>query len=99
SLGRTAMAQACPRMWTACSGGEFERALDYIERRYNDGRNYILHYVTAREAFDIGRAAAAGQNGDPSQFLDWAAPRYEADPERHPNPIEIDNEITRRTGP
>jgi hypothetical protein len=59
--------------------GPFDRALYYLERRYNDGKNYILHYVTAREAYNIARAAAADRTGDPGQYLDYVIPPYVAD--------------------
>lgn len=60
-------------------GPHFDQALAYLERRYNDGVNYVLHYVTAREAFNLARAAAADQRGDPSRFLNWIVPPYVAD--------------------
>jgi hypothetical protein len=34
--------------------------------------NIGLHYVTAREAYNIARAAEAGQNGNPAQYRDYA---------------------------
>lgn len=47
-----------------------------LERRYNDGDRYRLHYVTAREAFNIVRAAEDGRAGDPGLYRDYeiAAP-------------------------
>ena len=33
---------------------------DDLERRYNDGTAHVLHYVTAREAYNIAKAAEAG---------------------------------------
>jgi hypothetical protein len=62
--------------------GSFERSLGYLESRYNDGTNYTLHYVTAREAYNLVRAAAAGKTGDPGQYLDYTIPPYVADPPR-----------------
>ncbi|MCK5875637.1 MAG: hypothetical protein KAG82_13150 [Alcanivoracaceae bacterium] len=44
---------------------------DYLESRYNDGKNYALHYVTAREMYNIARAAEAGEQGNPSRFRDY----------------------------
>lgn len=43
----------------------------YLESRYNDGVNYALHYVTAREMYNIARAAEAGEQGNPSRFRDY----------------------------
>jgi hypothetical protein len=59
-------------------GKEMDDALTYLERKYNDGTRYILHYVTAREAFNVARAAADDKNGDPAQYYDYLIPRYVA---------------------
>lgn len=51
--------------------GERARALHrLLNEKYNDGRRYRLHYVTARQAYNIAKAAEAGLDGDPSQYLD-----------------------------
>ncbi|PWT99266.1 MAG: hypothetical protein C5B51_27585 [Terriglobia bacterium] len=60
-------------------GPRFENALSYLETRYNDGEHYVLHYVTAREAYNLIRAAADGKQGDPRQYFDYVIPRYAAD--------------------
>jgi hypothetical protein len=77
-------------------GAPFERVLTYLETRYNDGRNYILHYITAREAYNLARAAAAGKQGDPTQFLDWVVPPYVADPARPAGVSKAPGETARR---
>jgi hypothetical protein len=59
-------------------GGHLDRGLTYLERRYNDGLHYVLHYVTAREMYNLVRAAAAGKTGDPQQYMDWVIPPYES---------------------
>jgi len=51
-------------------GGALERLCSYLERRYNDGERYRLHYVTARETYNIIKAAEAGMDGDPGQYRD-----------------------------
>ena len=43
----------------------------YLETKYNDGENYILHYVSAREMYNIAKAAEAGKNGNPNQYRDF----------------------------
>ena len=63
-------------------GPRFESALTRLETAYNDGRHYILHYVTAREAFNLVRAAMDGKQGDPRQYYDYVIPPYVADPPR-----------------
>jgi hypothetical protein len=40
----------------------------YLAARYNDGRSWILHYVTAREMFNIAVAAMEGASGDPCAY-------------------------------
>jgi len=51
-----------------------------FERVYNDGRKYRLHYVTAREAYNIAKAAEAGMDGNPAHFRDFLIPPYPAMP-------------------
>ena len=45
-----------------------------LEARYNDGRRHVLHYVTAREMYNIIKAAEAGLGGDPGQYRDFLVP-------------------------
>ncbi|HEY4122769.1 MAG TPA: hypothetical protein VGM56_33125 [Byssovorax sp.] len=47
-------------------GRELHRAL----ARYNDGEKWKLHYVTAREMFNVAIAAMEGREGDPNAFRD-----------------------------
>jgi hypothetical protein len=62
----------------ATLGPSFDRALTYLERHYNDGTHYVLHYVTAREAYNLVMAAVDGKRGDPTQYYDRTIPRYVA---------------------
>lgn len=52
-------------------GAPIDAMHSYLEERYNDGREYALHYVTAREMYNIARAAEAGKAGDPNQYRDF----------------------------
>jgi hypothetical protein len=45
-----------------------------LEARYNDGERYVLHYVTAREMYNIIKAAEAGESGDPGSYRDYLIP-------------------------
>jgi len=54
----------------ACLGSDFDQTLSYMERAYNDGTSYVLHYISAREAYNLARAAAEGAQGPPEQYLD-----------------------------
>jgi len=62
----------------AALGSDFDLALRHLETRYNDGIRYILHYVTAREAYNIVRAAMDDRHGDPEAYRDWDAKPYVA---------------------
>lgn len=42
-----------------------------LNEQFNDGKRYKLHYATARQAFNIAKAAEAGLNGDPSIWMDF----------------------------
>jgi hypothetical protein len=46
----------------------------HLERAYNDGRRYVLHYVTARETYNIIKAAEAGHAGNPHHYRDFELP-------------------------
>jgi hypothetical protein len=61
-------------------GRQFHYILDYLERKYNDLKTYILHYVSARELYNIIKAAEAGKNDDPEQYRDYIVkpPRYDS---------------------
>ncbi len=56
-------------------GAPMDRAFTELETRYNDGVNWKLHYVSAREMYNIAKAAEAGLDGDPSQYRDHVVPR------------------------
>jgi hypothetical protein len=45
-----------------------------LETRYNDGERYKLHYVTAREMYNIVKAAEAGCAGEPGNYRDYVIP-------------------------
>ncbi|HET6432964.1 hypothetical protein [Dyella sp.] len=47
----------------------------YLESAYNDGQRHVLHYVTAREVYNIIKAAEAGKSGDPNAYRDFRLPR------------------------
>ena len=47
---------------------------DYLERAYNDGERFVLHYATAREVYNIIKAAEAGKSGNPNDYRDFELP-------------------------
>ena len=63
---------AADRNLAGLLGGGFEALFSDLERRYNDGRRWRLHYVTARELYNIIKAAEAGHTGDPSDYRNFA---------------------------
>jgi hypothetical protein len=44
---------------------------EHLARRYNDGVQYVLHYVSAREVYNIIKAAESGETGDPGTYRDY----------------------------
>jgi hypothetical protein len=43
----------------------------YLEQNYNDGLRYVLHYLTAREMYNIVKAAEDGHTGNPNIYRDY----------------------------
>ncbi len=56
-------------------GGEFEKLFGYLTRKYNDGSSYLLHFVSAREVYNIVKAAEAGEKGNPDRYRNYMLPR------------------------
>lgn len=46
-----------------------------ITKEFNDGTRYRLHYVTAREMYNIVKAAEDGKTGDPNAYRDYVIRR------------------------
>jgi len=44
---------------------------NHLETKYNDGENHVLHYVSAREMYNIVKAAENGMEGNPNQYRDF----------------------------
>ncbi len=61
-----------PELQAASVLGDGGRALHReLTGRYNDGKEWILHYVTAREMYNIAIAAIEGKSGNPADFRDY----------------------------
>ncbi len=56
-------------------GEPMDRMFTYLETQYNDGTNYVLHYVSAREMYNIIKAAEAGEAGAPGQYRNFIIER------------------------
>lgn len=48
----------------------------YLEKNYNDGINWKLHYMTAREAYNIVKAAEEEKTGDPATYRNYNVASY-----------------------
>jgi len=57
----------------AVFGGQMQRLWAALESRFKHP-NTRLHYVTAREAYNIIKAAEAGHDGNPAEFRDFDVP-------------------------
>lgn len=55
----------------AILGPATQRMFQYLSTRYNDGRDYVLHYVSARELYNIVKAAEEGVKGNPGEYRDF----------------------------
>lgn len=55
-------------------GPQMDAMHAYLEQTYNDGQRYMLHYVTARETYNIIKAAEAGHAGNPNDYRDFCLP-------------------------
>jgi hypothetical protein len=53
---------------------ETDALLSQLERSYGSG-DWRLHYVTAREAYNLVRAAEDGLSGDPDAYRDYQVKR------------------------
>ncbi len=60
----------------ALLGKDADQMYSYLEATFRDRPNYRLHYVTARELYNIVKAAEAGMEGNPGDFRDFLIPPY-----------------------
>lgn len=56
-------------------GAPMDAMHTHLEGAYNDGQRHVLHYVTAREMYNIIKAAEAGKGGNPGDWRDFVLPR------------------------
>ena len=55
-------------------GQSMRATFEYLCSAYNDGIEWKLHFVSAREAFNIIKAAESGASGDPGSYRDFVIP-------------------------
>jgi hypothetical protein len=65
-----------PLYWECFFGWISNQFYTDIETVYNDGVSWKLHYVSAREMYNIIKAAEAGRTGDPNDYRDFLIPPY-----------------------
>lgn len=58
-------------------GDSADRMYLHLEKECRDRPGRRLHYVTARELYNIIKAAEAGKSGDPVTFRDFIIPPYQ----------------------
>ena len=63
-----------PELQAAALLGEGGRFLHEALATFNDGRDFSLHYVTAREMYNVAMAAMAGKTGNPADHYDFVLP-------------------------
>jgi len=69
---------AQPQDRGAILGEGADRLYSELERCFRQRNGYRLHYVTAREMYNIIKASEAGKEGDPHQYRNFVIPPYDA---------------------
>ena len=59
-----------------------DRMFSYFEEEYNDMQKFFLHYVSAREMYNIIKAAECNEKGNPNKYRDYIIPRYSYLPQK-----------------
>jgi hypothetical protein len=63
-------------------GTDLDALFSDAEARYNDGERYRLHYVTARQMYNVIKATEAGVELPPAHLRDYAMPPPGGTPSR-----------------
>jgi hypothetical protein len=74
-----------------------DRMFSYLEETYGRGP-YRLHYLTAREAYNVVRAAEDGLDGDPDAYRDYAIKPPLNATRAWPTPRAAPGEVARDAG-
>lgn len=65
--------------WEGCMGAllgfSFDDMCSHLERKYNDGKNYKLYYVTSREMYNIIKAVESGRDNNFDDYRDFLIPK------------------------
>jgi hypothetical protein len=57
-------------------GPAMDEMLTAVEKKYRDDEKYRLHYMTAREAYNVTKAAEDGMTGNPNDYRDYIIKPY-----------------------
>jgi hypothetical protein len=57
-------------------GPAMDEMLTTVENKYKNNNKYRLHYMTAREAYNVVKAAEGGLNGNPNDYRDYKLKPY-----------------------
>jgi hypothetical protein len=60
----------------AVLGDTADRMYSDLENEYRGCSGYRLHYVTAREMYNVIKASEAGKSGDPTEYYDYVLSPY-----------------------
>jgi hypothetical protein len=66
---------AVEKSFNSLVGKHADQMYTHLENKYNDGKNYQLHYVTAREMYNIIKSAESGMEGNPNLYRDFIVTR------------------------
>jgi len=75
------------RNYDVLLGGQADKMYSDLENAFSHTPAYQLHYVTAREMFNIAKAAESGHSGNPIQYRDFLIPPYKT----HPVKEQVEN--------
>lgn len=65
------------RNYDVLLGKKADQMYTCLERNYRDRDGYRLHYMTARELYNIAKAIEAAKKGNPYDFRNFLIPPYE----------------------
>lgn len=62
--------------WDSVLGEKADQMYSYLGRKYNDGERYVLHYVTAREMYNIIKSVEAREESEPNRCRNYFLEKY-----------------------
>lgn len=62
--------------WDNLLGNGAQKIHNLLSSKFNDGKKYVLHYVSSREMFNIVRASLYADGENPNDYRDSEIPKY-----------------------